>query len=47
MNIFSEVLQTLKDLIMSSGFATADWRNYVMIAIACVLMYLCPFNPPE
>ncbi len=25
---------------MSSGFATADWRNYVMIAIACVLMYL-------
>ena len=40
MNIFAEVLQTLKDLVTSSGFATSGWENYVMIVIACVLMYL-------
>ncbi|MDD6175870.1 MAG: sodium ion-translocating decarboxylase subunit beta [Firmicutes bacterium] len=40
MNIFAEVLQTLKDLVASSGFSTSGWENYVMIAIACVLMYL-------
>lgn len=34
------VLEVLKNLWSSSGFAGLDWQAYVMIAIACVLLYL-------
>lgn len=27
-------------IIQESGFLSSDWRNYVMIGIACVLLYL-------
>ncbi len=34
------VLEVLKNLWSSSGFAGLEWQSYVMIAIACVLLYL-------
>ena len=39
------ILETLKDLAMESGFAaffftTGGWKNIVMIIIAFVLLYL-------
>lgn len=40
MNLFTEFVNSVSDLLQSSGFASNDWRNYVMIAIACVLIYL-------
>ena len=40
MNIFEQVWNAIKDLVATSGFATANWQTYVMIAIACVLIYL-------
>ncbi len=40
MNIFEQVWNAIKDLIATSGFATSSWQTYVMIAIACVLIYL-------
>lgn len=30
----------LSNLFGSSGFATMDWKQAVMILIACVLLYL-------
>jgi oxaloacetate decarboxylase beta subunit len=39
-NLFTEFVNSVSDLLQSSGFASNDWRNYVMIAIACVLIYL-------
>jgi oxaloacetate decarboxylase beta subunit len=38
--VFSEFINSIVKIIQSSGFVTNDWRNYVMIAISCVLMYL-------
>lgn len=38
--MFQEFLNALSGILQSSGFATNDWRNYVMIGIACVLLYL-------
>lgn len=35
-----QILEILKNLWESSGFAGLEWRAYVMIAIACVLLYL-------
>ena len=40
MNILGELWQSILGLFESSGFATNDWKNYIMIAISCVLMYL-------
>lgn len=40
MEIINEFLNSIVDIFKSSGFATNDWRNYIMIAIACVLLYL-------
>ena len=40
MNIFTEVWNTIVDLIKDSGFASAGWQTYVMIGISCVLIYL-------
>jgi len=38
--IINEFLNSIVDIFKSSGFATNDWRNYIMIGIACVLLYL-------
>ncbi len=40
MNIWNEFLDSVVNIFKTSGFATNDWRNYVMIAIACILIYL-------
>lgn len=40
MEIINEFLNSIVDIFKSSGFATNDWRNYIMIAVACVLLYL-------
>ena len=40
MEIINEFLNSIVDIFKSSGFATNDWRNYIMIGIACVLLYL-------
>ena len=37
MEIINEFLNSIVDIFKSSGFATNDWRNYIMIGIACVL----------
>ena len=34
------VLEGLKSIAMSTGFAKGEWRQYAMIAVACVLLYL-------
>jgi oxaloacetate decarboxylase beta subunit len=38
--VFQEFLTAITDILKSSGFATSDWQNYVMIGISCVLLYL-------
>lgn len=38
--MFSDFINTISDLIKSSGFATATWQQYLMIAISFVLIYL-------
>ena len=40
MDIFNGFLKTLGSLWNESGFTQLSWQNYVMIGIACVLMYL-------
>lgn len=40
MNPFTEFINSVSGLLQSSGFAKNDWRNYIMIAIACFLIYL-------
>ena len=34
------VLEGLKSIAQSTGFAKGEWRQYAMIAVACVLLYL-------
>ena len=34
------VIQGLKNIAGNTGFATGEWRQYAMIAVACVLLYL-------
>ena len=34
------VIQGLKNIASNTGFARGDWRQYAMIAVACVLLYL-------
>ncbi len=38
--ILNEFLQSVQGIFQASGFSVNDWRNYVMIGIACVLIYL-------
>lgn len=40
MEIINEFLNSIVNIFKTSGFATNDWRNYIMIAIACALLYL-------
>ena len=40
MQIFQGFLDALKGLWESSGFMQLTWQNYVMIVVACVLLYL-------
>ena len=40
MEILSSFWNAVVKIAQSSGFATNDWRNYIMVAIACVLFYL-------
>ena len=40
MNIFNEFIKSIIGVFQNSGFAGNDPRNYVMIAVACVLIYL-------
>ncbi len=40
MNIWNEFIGSVISIINTSGFATNDWRNYIMIGISCVLIYL-------
>ncbi len=38
--MFQEFVNAVVGIIQDSGFLSSDWRNYVMIGIACVLIYL-------
>ena len=40
MEIINGISDAINGLIASSGFNTLDWRNFVMMGIACVLIYL-------
>ncbi|WP_397544841.1 sodium ion-translocating decarboxylase subunit beta [Ruminococcus sp.] len=40
MMIWNGFLEALKGLWMDSGFTQLAWQNYVMIAVACILLYL-------
>ena len=40
MQIINEFVNSILDIIRSSGFMSNDWRNYIMIGIACILIYL-------
>jgi len=38
--MFQELINTIVDLFNSSGFVRGDWKQFLMIAIACFLIYL-------
>lgn len=38
--MFQEFVNAVGGIFQESGFLSSDWRNYVMIGIACVLLYL-------
>lgn len=40
MNIFAELGESIVNICKSSGFASNPWQNYIMIIIACFLLYL-------
>ncbi len=40
MEIFERFWKALEGIFTGSGLVNLDWRNYVMIAVACVLFYL-------
>ena len=40
MDFLNTLVQILKDLAITSGFASGDWKNYVMIGLSLVLIYL-------
>ncbi len=40
MNIWTEFIVSVQGIFQNTGFVTNDWRNYIMIAISCVLIYL-------
>ncbi len=35
-----DFIGAIKNIAMSTGFVQGEWRQYVMIAVACVLLYL-------
>ncbi len=35
-----DILETLKNLWQSTGFYQSTWQNYVIIVVACILLYL-------
>lgn len=39
-SMFSQIADIITGLIQNSGFSQGDWKNYLMILIACVLLYL-------
>ena len=36
----SYILETMENLALQSAFFNLEWGNYVMIAVACVFLYL-------
>ncbi|MBR1731815.1 MAG: sodium ion-translocating decarboxylase subunit beta, partial [Ruminococcus sp.] len=40
MEIFERFWNALVGIYTGSGLMNLDWRNYVMIAVACVLFFL-------
>ncbi|NSW89777.1 MAG: sodium ion-translocating decarboxylase subunit beta [Firmicutes bacterium] len=38
--MFSEFTNTISELLNNSGFIQGDWKQFLMILIACVLIYL-------
>ena len=40
MDFLNTLVQILKDLAVTSGFASGDWKSYVMIGLSLVLIYL-------
>lgn len=38
--MFNEFINTISELIHNSGFVQGDWRQFLMIGIACILIYL-------
>ncbi|AUS96719.1 glutaconyl-CoA decarboxylase subunit beta [Clostridium thermosuccinogenes] len=38
--MLSEFINTVKDLILNSGFVQGNWKDFLMIGIACFLIYL-------
>ena len=40
MNILNGFVEAIQGIWNTSGIISMDWRNYVMIAIACILIYL-------
>jgi len=38
--MFQEFINTIVDLVSASGFVRGDWKQFLMIAIACFLIYL-------
>ena len=40
MEFLQDFWNSIVGLAQGSGFASLGWQNYVMIAIACILMYL-------
>jgi sodium ion-translocating decarboxylase beta subunit len=38
--MFDVLLTSIKDMFLNSGFLNCDWKQLVMIAVACFLMYL-------
>ena len=39
MDIFNQLGEIIVNLYNSSGLASLDWQNYVMIGISFILMY--------
>ncbi len=38
--MLSEFINTIKDLTLSSGFVQGNWKDFLMIGIACLLIYM-------
>ncbi len=38
--MWDSLVKTITDMFTGSGFMAADWRNYLMILVSCVLMFL-------
>ena len=38
--MWDSLVKTISDMFMGSGFVEAQWTNYVMILISCLLMFL-------